>query len=1224
MRTVALYVIALLFSVAAHGQFFPNSEPSLWDGATLYRDEWGVPHVFANDTRSMAFVFGYAQAEDHLEGMLLGYRVANGRAAEVLGESYVESDSFAQVMRYRENAQRAYETADAVTVDLCEGFAQGVNAWILEHPKSTPSWAEPVAPADILAFMQYYLLSMAPFDDAGIYHPEPGTPAANAWALAPSRTVDGKAVLVINPQQDYDGVFKWYEAHLATRGMNMYGATLYGLPVILQGHNEHLGWALSPNEPDIADLYIEYPHQVFHAADPKSVMQKDYYTRQNVWFTYADTRTLFVWEAGRLNERPLNRLATRHGPVVGYYNGQPLAYRVGGYRLHGALRQVYDMARATDLASFRAALDRTQLPVFHVVYADTSGNLFYRYNAKTGWKDVPSNPIVIQLNPPDPKRWRAPVSALESGSEWGPDMMPGELPWLLNPASGYVQASGTPPWRVTEGSPLTESQVAPWLAMDTDSYRAKRIRALLGQGALRFEDQQALLFDRVSPLAAETIPYLISAADRNQAWVKASHPDVWVALDTLRAWDYVADTDSVGMTLFHVWWSLLQSESLADTDEGLHALMLEDTEWMRQQLLTMLAEATRLIRNEYQTLDVPWGRVHLLRRGSREVAVGGSVNGQSLFAMGDHHFERGAWRAARGPGFAMAVQFSSLPRSVSLVPFGTSDVPESAHYADQLNLLLEQRMKVTRFSRAEVEAHAASIRGKAIALRPKDSGVSFLVQAPQPITMHLGTAPALQANLPDGTAVFSRYVEPVVEPYTVPIVVDMEFYIPESLCADSHLPRLAVYAYRPQTGWQYIQDQEMDPERRTLWARGFQAQVYAVLGPLEYLTGDVKMAAFRPYTPTQTVPPVSVVSDLTTAEARTLPPRLPKGETGLSAMERRRIARALPEPASVAAPSQVPEPVLRREKSAFRMFGDLPIPQLPPGWTPDKFDPAAMLPRPSEPAAKPSGVMLRPSIRAAAPSDGEPESVKRDDAESPLTVTSKQPSVDMQPLPETPAMVAPQKIAAVPPRSRDAASPQANRDPSLDAGLPVITSGSYTRRNSRLIMSSETPLSLRDTKEAPRTPSPRGYYLAPDPNRASNMEIGKSMELRPPIYNALFLVKTDRSVRGQVAVLDRPPAAYPTGLTAFTPVLDVLTDPSNIRGSLVINWQVPPGVCRADRAKDLRLYVYDAQAGWAPVKGQKINEDTLRFGALDRTFRTYAVLGPISARLRQPENPGER
>mgnify|MGYP002528544529 CR=1 FL=1 len=212
-----------------------------------------MPHVYANNTRAMAFAFGFAQAEDHLEHILLAYRVANGRASEIYGERFVESDTFARIMRHADLASNAYDTLDATTRDLCEGFALGINSRMIERPDKSPAWAEPVRPVDVLAFFHHYLMTMAPFDYPGIYHPPKGTPIANAWALAPSRTKEGKSILVMNPHTDYDGIFQWYEAHLSTRDLNVYGATLYGLPVIMMGHNETLGWALSPNDPDIAD-----------------------------------------------------------------------------------------------------------------------------------------------------------------------------------------------------------------------------------------------------------------------------------------------------------------------------------------------------------------------------------------------------------------------------------------------------------------------------------------------------------------------------------------------------------------------------------------------------------------------------------------------------------------------------------------------------------------------------------------------------------------------------------------------------------------------------------------------------------------------------------------------------------------------------------------------------------------------------------------------------------
>jgi acyl-homoserine-lactone acylase len=173
--------------------------------------------------------------------MLLAYRIAKGRAAEVLGAGFEEADRLAIRLNHIGLAYEAYSRVDAVTRDLCEGFALGVNTWITEHPDRAPRWTDGVHPADVLALMHRYLLSHAPFDYPEAPHLTPGTPSANAWAVGPALSATREPMLVINPHADYESPFQWYEAHLVTRDMNMYGATLFGLPVMLQGHNGVLG-----------------------------------------------------------------------------------------------------------------------------------------------------------------------------------------------------------------------------------------------------------------------------------------------------------------------------------------------------------------------------------------------------------------------------------------------------------------------------------------------------------------------------------------------------------------------------------------------------------------------------------------------------------------------------------------------------------------------------------------------------------------------------------------------------------------------------------------------------------------------------------------------------------------------------------------------------------------------------------------------------------------------
>ena len=61
---------------------------------TIYRDNYGVPHIVGDTEEAAFFGYGYAQAEDHLERMMLQYRDAQGRRAEVegfkaLGDGYL-------------------------------------------------------------------------------------------------------------------------------------------------------------------------------------------------------------------------------------------------------------------------------------------------------------------------------------------------------------------------------------------------------------------------------------------------------------------------------------------------------------------------------------------------------------------------------------------------------------------------------------------------------------------------------------------------------------------------------------------------------------------------------------------------------------------------------------------------------------------------------------------------------------------------------------------------------------------------------------------------------------------------------------------------------------------------------------------------------------------------------------------------------------------------------
>lgn len=840
IRSVSLSTFA--FGVAAFAQ--PPRVEELWSHATIYRDEWGVPHVQADNFFAMSFAFGYAQAEDHIEGMLKAYRVANGRAAEVYGPDYAISDEFSLKMGHADYARAAYALVDPITRDLCDGFAMGVNAWLVEHPRHAPEWADGMRPEDILALMHCYLMSHAPFDLPDVFARPPASRTGNAWAVAPSRTNNGDTLLVINPHTDYRGPFQWYEAQLTCGEFNVSGATLYGLPVIVQGHNGILGWALTPNFSDFADVYAEpdpeYAYAPKNPANPtgrrNTAMDAD--TARYLEMV-ANSRLYYVKTPGGLEPRQVPFLDTPRGPIIGQYNGRFCSYLVGGYRDFGAVRQLFEMGKAGNLADFQQALALHQLPCFHVVYADREGNIFYLYNSKVGQKFTP--PMQQQraalaqaglANPGEVVNWSAPLPGDNPKLAWGNLIPPSELPAVTNPPSGYVQACGNPPWAATEKTGIDPAAFPPWFAQDADSFRAVRVRRLLTLGRPSFEESQAMLYDVLSPIAIITVPKLIEMADKQPELIAKAHPDLPAGLDVLRNWNYVAEPSSEGMTFFHVWWSALCGIARGVPPYQLVRTLNASPAELQSVSLRAAEEAARLMRSEFQSLQVPWGDVHTLDRGSKSIPAPGAASGEPLFIASDFVFEEGKWRVTYGYGFAMVVAFGERTRAASMTPFGASDDPLSPHYDDQMDLVRDRKLKTVRFDPIEVRRHAVRAYGSAVGLAFPGMEGGIVVRADSPISLKSRIATNPPAPLPTGLATFTVYAALEQEPFDTPVAVEAEIYIPEGLCTAENLGQLAVFGHSEESGWMPLDAQQLDLRRRTLKARGRGLHTYAVLGPV--------------------------------------------------------------------------------------------------------------------------------------------------------------------------------------------------------------------------------------------------------------------------------------------------------------------------------------------------------------------------------------------------------
>ena len=147
---------------------------------TIYRDSYGVPHIVGDTEEAAFFGYGYAQAEDHLERMMMQYRDAQGRRAEVqginaLGDGYLhfipyeyrwDGDYLQRLMRTKQGVVENQNKIDPAVYQLLDAFARGVNYYIAEHRSQVPAWIDGITAEDVEALERSNYLRFYSVHDA--------------------------------------------------------------------------------------------------------------------------------------------------------------------------------------------------------------------------------------------------------------------------------------------------------------------------------------------------------------------------------------------------------------------------------------------------------------------------------------------------------------------------------------------------------------------------------------------------------------------------------------------------------------------------------------------------------------------------------------------------------------------------------------------------------------------------------------------------------------------------------------------------------------------------------------------------------------------------------------------------------------------------------------------------------------------------------------------------
>ena len=676
-----------------------GTTPPAHDGPVIRRTEFGIPHISASDFRGIGIGLGYTQTEDYGLRVILALLRNKGWMGRTFGRDSLDSDFGALALHAR--VQETYHLLDTDTRAMYDGFAEGVNRYIRGHASSLPAWVQPVfhghdvAAGDIgtpnVTGARTLVLRALRRDSAG-----PGFGAAprdddvgsNAWALAPSRTTSRRAILLRNPHLNWNAGY--WEAHVTVPGkLDFYGDFRIGSAfAVVAGFNAALGWATTNNNPDLEEVYqlaLDPSDSTRYRFDGTTIPIRE--ERRTARWRNGDS---LITETRRVETTPIGPVVHRTATHVYVVRGGPDGeYRAGA--------QFLAMMRARSLKEWKAALAMRARATSNLTYADRDGNIF------TIW--MASLPRLPHASGGD----SLPMLARGSADIWTRLVALDSLPQVLNPPGGYVHNENDAPHFANLRALLDTARYPDNVERGELRLRSQHALQLIGgrdrlsldEVIRRKHSMRMLLADRVKPDLLAAVRRLGTPDDTLLAR----------AAKVLAQWDNTVAPESRGGLLFESWWRRYQSQArdsafavrwswsrLTSTPRGVGqpARAVEALRWAAAQ-----------VSSRYGALDVAWGTVHRVRRGTVDVPVGGCSGALGCFRVLTYEEQPDGIRVANsGDAWVLAVEFGRTgPRAYSILAYGQSNDAASPHFADQAERFARGQFKPVHFTPAAIRAH---------------------------------------------------------------------------------------------------------------------------------------------------------------------------------------------------------------------------------------------------------------------------------------------------------------------------------------------------------------------------------------------------------------------------------------------------------------------------------------------------------------------------------------
>ena len=336
---------------------------------------------------------------------------------------------------------------------------------------------------------------------------------SNNWVVAGSHTASGKPLLANDMHLALTEPNIWFMADLRAPGYHAAGVTLPGMPLVVEGHNEHVAWGFTALYADVQDLYVE-------TLDGKG----NYQSADGTWKPLAIDREIIHVRAGK--DVAFDVQSTAHGPLLNPVftrEKRPIALKWTLYDATLNSIPLYAMNVAQGWDQFSAALRQWPYPTQNLVYSDDQGHIAYHAIGQ-----VPLRPAGL-----------VGVPIKDAAHEWQGYIPFDDMPNALDPPSGFLATANS---RVT-----TDRSPYPLSLEWVDPYRVERIyKALQGRDKLTPKDMLAVQTDVYSEVDQELAHRFAYAIDHTPG----VDDRLRRAADLMRSWDGRLSTDSVAASVY--------------------------------------------------------------------------------------------------------------------------------------------------------------------------------------------------------------------------------------------------------------------------------------------------------------------------------------------------------------------------------------------------------------------------------------------------------------------------------------------------------------------------------------------------------------------------------------------------------------------------------------------------------------------------------------------------